>query len=59
MYAYDFGGRRYKVWDKLGFLEATVEYALRRQDLREDFINYLNNLTSKNKDFDKESFLQA
>ena len=30
MYAYDFEGRRYDVGDKLGFLEATVEYALRK-----------------------------
>ena len=34
MYAYDFEGRRYDVGDKLGFLEATVEYALRREDQR-------------------------
>lgn len=30
MYAYDFIGRRYDVGDKQGYLEATVEYALRR-----------------------------
>ena len=47
MYAYDFEGRRYDVGDKLGFLEATVEYALRRQDLRDGFIEYLNDLSKK------------
>lgn len=41
MYAYNFDGRRYDVGDKLGFLEATVEYALKREDLREEFIEYL------------------
>lgn len=41
MYAYDFEGRRYDVGDKQGFLEATVEYALRNKELREDFLNYL------------------
>lgn len=41
MYAYKFEGRRYDVGDKLGFLEATIEYALRREDLREEFFNYL------------------
>lgn len=41
VYAYSFEGRRYDVGDKQGFLEATVEYALRREDLREEFINYL------------------
>lgn len=42
MYAYDFEGTRYDVGDKLGFLKATVEYALRREDLRDGFIEYLN-----------------
>ncbi|MBX9138898.1 MULTISPECIES: UTP--glucose-1-phosphate uridylyltransferase GalU [unclassified Clostridium] len=42
MYAYDFEGRRYDVGDKLGFLQATVEFALKREELREDFIEYLN-----------------
>ena len=41
MYAYDFVGRRYDVGDKEGYLEATVEYALRRGDLREKFLGYL------------------
>lgn len=42
MYAYNFEGRRYDVGDKLGFLEATVEFALKREGLREEFIEYLN-----------------
>ncbi|GAE95338.1 UTP-glucose-1-phosphate uridylyltransferase [Gracilibacillus boraciitolerans JCM 21714] len=42
MYAYTFEGKRYDVGgDKQGFLQATVEFALRREDLREDFLNYL------------------
>lgn len=41
MYAYDFEGRRYDVGDKQGYLEATVEYALRRSDLRGAFAEYL------------------
>ena len=41
MYAYDFIGRRYDVGDKEGYLEATVEYALRRSDLRGKFLEYL------------------
>ena len=44
MYAYDFEGRRYDVGDKLGFLQATVEYALRKEELRDGFIEYLNNI---------------
>lgn len=44
IYAYEFEGTRYDVGDKLGFLKATVEYALRREDLRDEFIEYLNSL---------------
>ena len=44
MYAYNFEGRRYDVGDRLGFLEATVEYALKREDLKGPFINYLRKL---------------
>lgn len=47
MYAYDFEGRRYDVGDKLGFLQATVEYALRKTELREGFIEYLKGLSDK------------
>ena len=41
IYAYNFEGRRYYVGDKLGFLEATVDFALKREELREPFIKFL------------------
>ncbi|MBW6410305.1 UTP--glucose-1-phosphate uridylyltransferase GalU [Clostridium weizhouense] len=44
MYAYNFEGRRYDVGDKLGYLQATVEYALRKEDLKGDFTEYLQNI---------------
>ncbi len=44
MYAYDFVCRRYDVGDKQGYLEATVEYALRRPELREKFLRYLQEM---------------
>jgi UTP--glucose-1-phosphate uridylyltransferase len=47
MYAYNFEGRRYDVGDKQGFLEATVEFALKRDDLREEFLNYLMKIVNK------------
>ncbi|QZY55344.1 UTP--glucose-1-phosphate uridylyltransferase GalU [Crassaminicella profunda] len=47
MYAYNFEGKRYDVGNKLGFLEATVEFALRREDLREEFLKYLLKVTGK------------
>lgn len=47
MYAYNFEGKRYDVGDKQGFLQATVEFALRREDLREEFLNYLVKIVEK------------
>lgn len=47
MHAYIFEGRRYDVGDRQGFLEATVEYALRREDLREGFLGYLAGIVQK------------
>jgi UTP--glucose-1-phosphate uridylyltransferase len=44
MFAYDFEGKRYDVGNKLGFLEATVEFALRDEDLKADFAAFLKGL---------------
>lgn len=44
VYAYDFEGRRYDIGDKEGYLEATVEYALRDEKLRDGFVKYLKGL---------------
>ncbi len=41
VYAYNFEGRRYDVGEKQGYLEATVEFALKRPDLRDLFLPYL------------------
>lgn len=49
MYAYNFEGRRYDVGDKLGFLEATVEYALKKEELRSDFMKYLISIKDNEK----------
>lgn len=44
MYAYDFEGKRYDVGQKLGFLKATVEFALEREELKDEFKQYLRDL---------------
>lgn len=44
VYAYAFDGKRYDLGDKLGFLKATVEFALRREDLGPAFRTYLREL---------------
>lgn len=44
VYAYEFDGKRYDVGDRLGFLKATCEFALARDDLRGPFRAYLKTL---------------
>ncbi|MBM3745685.1 MAG: UTP--glucose-1-phosphate uridylyltransferase GalU [Acidobacteria bacterium] len=44
IYGCRFEGRRYDAGDKLGFLKATVEFALRREDLGGAFREYLRTL---------------
>src|SRR5215204_303516 len=44
IYALKLDGRRHDAGDKLGFLIATVEFALKREDLGEEFREYLRGL---------------
>lgn len=44
IFAYDFEGKRYDTGDKLGYLKATVEFALRHDEVGEAFRCYLKNL---------------
>ena len=44
VYAYKFRGKRYDAGDKLGFLKATVEFALKNEEFGEDFRSYLKTL---------------
>lgn len=44
VYAYEFEGRRYDCGDKLGYLQATVEYGLRHPELGPSFAEYLRSL---------------
>lgn len=47
VYACAFEGKRYDIGNKLGFLKATVEFALRREDLGAEFRAYLKEIVSK------------
>ena len=47
IYAYDFEGRRYDVGDKLGFLEATVDFALKKPELRDEFLKFIKSKGDK------------
>jgi UTP--glucose-1-phosphate uridylyltransferase len=44
LYGYRFEGVRHDAGNKLGFLRATVEFALKREDLGEPFRRYLKSL---------------
>ncbi|QOR68979.1 UTP--glucose-1-phosphate uridylyltransferase GalU [Cytobacillus suaedae] len=41
VYAYDFEGTRYDVGEKMGFIQTTIEFALKREDLRAHLLDYL------------------
>jgi UTP--glucose-1-phosphate uridylyltransferase len=45
LFGYRFEGRRHDAGNKLGFLKATVEFALKRPDLGEPFREYLKSLS--------------
>lgn len=45
IYGLKFEGKRYDAGDKLGFLKATVQFALKRHDLGGPFRQYLKSLT--------------
>ena len=44
VYAYDFEGIRYDVGDKFGFVKATIDFALDREDLKEQVGNYIKTI---------------
>ena len=45
--AYDFHGKRFDCGSKLGYLKATVEYALQLLELKQDFAAYLDDIARK------------
>lgn len=48
VFAYDFEGKRYDVGEKIGFVKTTIEFALQREDLRQDLIQYFEEILGKN-----------
>ncbi len=48
--SYRFAGKRYDCGDKLGYLQATVEYTLRHPVLKDAFKEYLQNLIERRSD---------
>ncbi|OEH92156.1 UTP--glucose-1-phosphate uridylyltransferase GalU [Bacillus solimangrovi] len=46
--AYRFDGNRYDVGDKFGFIKATIDFALEREDLHESVMNYIHEKNQAN-----------
>lgn len=44
VYAHEFDGKRYDCGSKIGYLQATVEYALNHPDLKDEFSDYLKQI---------------
>ena len=49
VYAYDFEGKRYDVGDKFGFIKATIDFSLDREDLHDQVNEYIHTLVEKEK----------
>ncbi|MFL0194239.1 UTP--glucose-1-phosphate uridylyltransferase GalU [Clostridium sp. WILCCON 0269] len=47
IYAYCFEGKRHDIGEKLGFIQANIEYALKRKDLREGLTSYIVDISKK------------
>jgi UTP--glucose-1-phosphate uridylyltransferase len=47
VYAYEFKGTRYDIGTKLDWLKSSIEIALQRDDIGEELLNYLKELTGK------------
>jgi len=47
VYAYDFAGKRYDVGEKLGFIQTTIEFALRNKEIGEDVEQMLRDIIAE------------
>ena len=47
VYAYDFEGIRYDVGEKMGFIQTTIEFALQREELRKELLDYLSSVLDR------------
>lgn len=46
VYAYDFEGKRYDVGDKFGFIKATIDFSLDREDLHDQVNDYIQDIVN-------------
>src|SRR5207253_10030158 len=41
VFGYEFEGQRYDVGEKLGFIETTIEFALQKEELRDELLKFM------------------
>lgn len=51
VFAYEFEGKRYDVGEKIGFIKTTIEFALQHEELKEDLIQFMEQVLKREKDF--------
>jgi UTP--glucose-1-phosphate uridylyltransferase len=44
VFAYEFEGKRYDVGEKIGFIKTTIEFALQHEELRDDLIQFMEEI---------------
>lgn len=49
VFAYDFEGKRFDVGEKLGFIQTTIEFALKDITIKDDVLEFMENLLEKQK----------
>lgn len=49
VYAYDFEGERYDVGEKFGFVKTTIELALQNDEMKDELMKYLKEVTEREK----------
>jgi UTP--glucose-1-phosphate uridylyltransferase len=53
VFAYEFEGKRYDVGEKIGFIKTTIEFALQNEELREDLIQFMEEMLKGIKEKEK------
>ncbi|WP_044747182.1 UTP--glucose-1-phosphate uridylyltransferase GalU [Bacillus alveayuensis] len=49
VFAYNFEGKRYDVGEKLGFIQTTIEFAMKNEELKPELIQFMEELIKKHK----------
>ncbi|MCM3586970.1 UTP--glucose-1-phosphate uridylyltransferase GalU [Mesobacillus maritimus] len=49
VFAYDFEGKRFDVGEKSGFVKTTIEFALQNEEIREELMEYLEEVLKKSR----------